>query len=975
MVVSEHLVGRADELGSIEGVLAQLDRGRSTALCLMGEPGIGKTRLLAELVERAEARDHLVLAGSASELERDLPFWVFVDALDEYVQSLEPQALTALDADVRAELAQVLPALPALVGDPAAALQNERYRTHRAVRTLLERLAAAKPLVLVLDDIHWADSGSVELLGALLHRPPSAAVLVALAVRPRQVPERLAVALERAHRTGTLTRIELGTLTPGEAQELLGVVGNGAAATALYDESGGDPFYLEQLARSLHRQTSPAASGPELSLAGIEVPGSVAVALAEEVGLLTDEARLVLEGAAVAGDPFDPELAAAAAATSEPAAMTALDELLRIDLVRPTQVPRRFMFRHPLVRRAVYEATRGGWRLGAHERCADALAARGASAAARAHHVELSARHGDPIAVATLREAGEAAAHRAPASAARWFESALRLISDDAPPEQRVELLLARASSLAGAGHFAESHAALLESISIVPQDAVALRVRLIAACAGVEHLLGRYTQARGRLEATLAELEKPESPEAVALMIELAVDGLYRTDFHAMTDWADRALDAAATLGDRALTAAALGVRAMGAALSGTAAEAKAQCSEAAALIDSLSDDELARRLDALVHLATAEGYLDQFEASSRHGQQALAIGRATGQGDQFPLIYPMLGTALWAQGRVSESAEVLDGAVEAARLVGNVQGLAWNLFNRSFAAFGAGDIELALSTAHESVELARTLEPGPVSAWAAVALAAALHESGDSARARDLLATSAGGEELRMIGGGWRAWCLELLTRTALAAGRRPDAERAAAEARTCADAVELPMAAAKADLAKAALDLDAGDPQSAAAGALAAATVLEETGDAFDAARARVFAGRALAQAGDADRAAAELERAGAAFDAFGAPRYRAEAERELRKLGRRIHRRTRPGATDTVGVAALTERELELARLVVERKTNPEIAAALFLSQKTVETHLRNIFRKVGVTTRVELARAVEQADRAEDALSR
>ena len=136
------------------------------------------------------------------------------------------------------------------------ATRRRRSRTSATARiapfaTLLERLAAAKPLVLVLDDIHWADSGSVELLGALLHRPPAAAVLLALAVRPRQVPERLAVALERAHRAGTLTRIELGTLTPGEAQELLGVVGNGAAATALYDECGGNPFYLEQLARSL----------------------------------------------------------------------------------------------------------------------------------------------------------------------------------------------------------------------------------------------------------------------------------------------------------------------------------------------------------------------------------------------------------------------------------------------------------------------------------------------------------------------------------------------------------------------------------------------------------------------------------------------------------------------------------------------------------------------------------------------------
>jgi DNA-binding NarL/FixJ family response regulator len=98
--------------------------------------------------------------------------------------------------------------------------------------------------------------------------------------------------------------------------------------------------------------------------------------------------------------------------------------------------------------------------------------------------------------------------------------------------------------------------------------------------------------------------------------------------------------------------------------------------------------------------------------------------------------------------------------------------------------------------------------------------------------------------------------------------------------------------------------------------------------------------------------------------------GALRYRDQAERELRKLGHRIHRRTRPGAADTIGLESLTERERELARLVVDRKTNPEIASELFLSQKTVETHLRNIFRKVGVSSRVELARAVEHAERAD-----
>ena len=92
-----------------------------------------------------------------------------------------------------------------------------------------------------------------------------------------------------------------------------------------------------------------------------------------------------------------------------------------------------------------------------------------------------------------------------------------------------------------------------------------------------------------------------------------------------------------------------------------------------------------------------------------------------------------------------------------------------------------------------------------------------------------------------------------------------------------------------------------------------------------------------------------------------------RYRLEAERELRKLGRNVYRRSARGTADD-GLSSLTARELELARLVVDRKTNPQIAAELFLSQKTVETHLRNIFRKVGVANRVELARAVERSDR-------
>ena len=674
--IAEDLVGRAEMCGVFEDVLDELDRGCSAALALVGEPGIGKTRLLEELAARADARGHLVLDGSASELERDLPFWVFVDALDEYVQSLPPPRLEALDDDVRVELAHVFPSLARFEAAGGAVFQHERYRTHRAVRELLERLTSTTPLVLVLDDLHWADSGSIELLGALLRRPPATAVLVALALRPRQAPQRVTAALERAQRVGALVRIEVGALTRSEAGELLGEAIDTPAASALFDESGGNPFYLQQLARSLARERT--ARGPDLSPTDLDVPPAVAVALAEELALLSDPARQVLEGGAVAGDPFELELAAAAAAISEVSALEALDELLNLDLVRQTDVPRRFRFRHPLVRRAVYQSTPGGWRLGAHERSAGALASRGAPATERAHHVERSARQGDAAAVFTLREAGEAVALRVPASAATWFGEALRLLPSTAPAEVRVELLLSRARALAATGQFADGHAALLESIGLVPTEAVALRVRLTTACAGVEHLLGRHEEAHSRLVGAVDGLSDPGSPEAATLMVELAMDGFFRMDYGRMREWAERALSAARPLGDGPLTAAAVAVLAFGNAAGGATEEAKAHVVEAAVLVADLDDDALALRLDAPANLAGAELYLDRYKAAATHAERALSVARKTGQSEYIPLPYSILGQVKLLRGQLVEAAELLDNAVEGARLSGNVQALA---------------------------------------------------------------------------------------------------------------------------------------------------------------------------------------------------------------------------------------------------------------------------------------------------------
>jgi DNA-binding NarL/FixJ family response regulator len=315
--------------------------------------------------------------------------------------------------------------------------------------------------------------------------------------------------------------------------------------------------------------------------------------------------------------------------------------------------------------------------------------------------------------------------------------------------------------------------------------------------------------------------------------------------------------------------------------------------------------------------------------------------------------------------RGQPAEAAELLDNAVEGARLSGNVQALAGNLGNRSMALLAAGDVRTALATAQECVELTSGLDQSLACA-AGVALSAALLENGDPQCAVDVLVRSSGGDELPLIPGVWRAKSLELLTRCWLALSRRSEAKRAAAGAQATAAALRLRMAAAMGDRAAAAVALDTGDSDRAAKRALAAAAAADEVGAHVETGLARTLAGRALAQAGQTERAVAELKHAASELQACGALRYRSAAERELRGLGHRSYRRSRPGKSDGSGMEALTERELQVARLVVDRRTNPEIAEALFLSPKTVETHMRNIFRKLDVSSRVEVARTVERA---------
>ena len=238
------LVGRRDELDALRGALVGLEAEGQGVVQIAGEPGIGKTRLIAEVCAEAERLRYMVFNGRSAEFEADEAFGVFVDALDDYLGSLDVRELErpGLELD---ELARLFPALAVKVERTTTTTEaDERHRAHRAVRGLLDVLGGRRPVVLALDDLHWADAASAELLSYLVRRPVRGRLLMVLAFRPAQLPSQLAAAIDASTSSTRVLRLELDPLTRDEARRLVGSVGE-----ELYELSGGNPFFLQELAR------------------------------------------------------------------------------------------------------------------------------------------------------------------------------------------------------------------------------------------------------------------------------------------------------------------------------------------------------------------------------------------------------------------------------------------------------------------------------------------------------------------------------------------------------------------------------------------------------------------------------------------------------------------------------------------------------------------------------------------------------
>jgi DNA-binding NarL/FixJ family response regulator/tetratricopeptide (TPR) repeat protein len=961
-VMGVPLVGREAALRAIDLALDGLGNRRGGALCFAGEPGIGKSRLLAELASRADERELLVLEGRAAEFEDDLPFGAFVDALDDYLAALGRRALARLDPAALAHLETVFPALAGPGDRVAPPVLEERFRSHRAVRWLLGWLAVERPMVLVLDDVHWVDPASAELLGYLLSHSPPGPVLLALGYRPTQLSERVRAALERGEADGRLQPVRLTPLSRADAALVVGSALPDRRLDDLIAESGGNPFYLLELARAADRGET--LDGPARPAA--EIPGKVIAAIDREIAALPDSARSLARGAAVVGDPYDLELAATTADTVTAHALPALDGLLASGLMRTTDVPRRFAFRHPIVRRAVYESAPAGWRIAAHRRLAAALRERGASAVELAHHLEAAASQGEQDAIDVLTAAGHVLARQAPAIAARRFEAALRLLPPgEAAAEQRLELLAALARSLDATGRRSASRHALLEALSLLSPDAVGQRVRLEASCAGVEQWLGLHGEARRRLQTALDSLPDRRSPEAATLMIELAASQHWDADYTSVRTWAAQAAEISAAAGDRPAEAAALALVALGDYGVGAAARGQETVRAAAALVDGLTDTELAARPDAAYHLAYHETLLERYDEATRHADRSLRVAHTTGQGQLSLPTLVTKATALRYLGRLDDAAEVAQEAVEGARLAGHDQLTAFAVKTRAWVATAQGELEIALAGGEECLAIARRLARPMSVAGTGWILGEALLEAGQPARCATVLLETTGGPDAERQPAAHRCYSWSMLARAEAQRGHHSEAQ-AWIDRLDAALPALAPLAFPRtlAEHARAHLLLARGDPAAAAGAALAAAEAADGISARVEAARGRLLAGRALGAAGERERAVRLLEQAQAELDECGARRYGEEAVQELRRLGRRVSRTGRP-----VGAApgALSNREREVAVLAAAGHTNKDIAAELFLSVKTVERHMSHIFHKLRVTSRAQIGVALRDED--------
>lgn len=552
LAAAEPPEGRAATLARLEAAWADAVAGARRFALVTGEPGIGKTTLVGELTRRAHAQGGAVLLGRSDE-HAPVPFRPWIEALEQLLDAL-PAAdadhwLTAHDG----ALARLLPARGA-APEPAGG-SRERYLAFELARALLDDVAARWPLLLVLDDIHWADADSLALLRHLARAGPRTRQLVVLCARPAELEPAIAQTLAELRREGPLVHVDLAGLDEEAVAALLARrtgTSDPEAARRLRARSGGNPFFLGELLREA-QETGGDAEGP---------PAGVREVIGRRLARLDDATRGALEVAAVCGLEFD--LTTLAEAHERPVVdvLEALDGACVAALVAATDQPGRYAFAHALVAETIVATLAASRRARLHLRVADVLAEHYTAGTARAGEVVFHLRAAGPLAGAerlTTWEraaAREAAAALADADAAAHYEAALAGGRD-------AELLLALGHAHYRAGRRERARAVFREGADLASAAGDAdLLARAAVGYGETAVMLAAADPAAVRLlEDALASAPAAEPATAARLLARLSIE-FYSADPARAAELSAAAVEQARRLGDAGALAAALNAR-----------------------------------------------------------------------------------------------------------------------------------------------------------------------------------------------------------------------------------------------------------------------------------------------------------------------------------------------------------------------------------------------------------------------------
>lgn len=932
------LTGRERELEAIEHALSGIAAG-PCVVGLAGEPGTGKSRLLGEIADRAgRAEVAVVCAGTDGPVSTG----GFANLRDLFAAFRSPGTAAPQTAGMAAP--------PDPRGQADVGAWHDALRAAIASLAGQAREAGQAGVMIMLDDLHLMDRASAEVLAACLRHPPRAAVLIVLSYRPRQCDSRLLAALLAARRSSRVIPVELGPLDRAETDAFVGAAMCGRHRRSAYEDSGGNPRYLRLLMARCVGERDP--------LVGVngEMTCESAPMLAE-LARLSPQARLVANAAAVIGGRLEPGLLQAVGRLKQDEVLDGLDELIAGDVIRPSAVAGHFDFRHPLLREVAYQATPGGWRLGAHARAAAEMRRTHQPAAHYAHHLEAASTFGDEQSVTALTEAAHLAVAVAPAQAAHWYANALRLLPDSDRTRhwrRQVLLRLARASAIAGSP--ARCRAALDEwdraRASVAAATAAKAEVAEAALLrARLAEWSGNHALAVDILRAGISAVGDSQAGGGTELCVALAATaarnaaGSGDRATEGMT-WAQDAVLAAAGAGDPMCRASALASHAAFSLAVGDVAEARRGAHAAARLIDPLPDDSVAPGIDVLPELAWLELRLENYPSALSHFTRGAAIGSAYGKDAASAALAVGLGTAALCQGQLCRARGLADQALELSGADGLDELRTAARWLRAQTSLRAGDPAGARAEAAAANTAAGT---GPWWRRIRLVLAEAQLADGDAQTCRATLAAAGLGDCADASLPAWDQIALaDLLVRAAVGDGRRAEGQVAAKWFASLADSLGLPGVRAAAALAAARLS---DTPAEALSGYLDALAMVSGGDQPYRAAQANLGAALALRELGCPDRADRHLRvAAGLAADhGFAGLAAKVAAASEAQ-----------------VGAPAqfvLSQREFQIAQLVSTGCTNRQIARSLAVSHKTVETHLGRIFRKLEVSSRAEIANMV------------